>query len=82
MPMTITQMKKRMQQAIENRKQADPEIRKAEMVCEVVHNCLITSELPSPELKAEFRRLRKEGYIEYNPDQQILRVNYANAKNN
>lgn len=79
--MKPTEMKKKMQQAIEARRQADPEIKKAEIVCEAVHNCLITGVLPSKELKSEFHRLRKAGYIEYNPDLQILRVDYRNAKN-
>lgn len=80
--MTQAQMLKAMKQALEARRQADPEIKKAEIVCEAVHNCLITGAIPSKELKAEFNRLRKAGYIEYNPDQQILRVDYRNAKKN
>lgn len=80
--MTQAQMLKAMRQALEARRQADPEIKKAEIVCEAVHNCLITGTLPSKELKAEFHRLRKAGYIEYNPEQQILRVDYRNAKKN
>lgn len=79
--MTQRQILKAMKQAIEARRQADPEIKKAEIVCEAVHDCLITGKLPSKELKAEFHRLRKAGYIEYNPEQQILRVVYQNAKN-
>lgn len=80
--MTQAQMLKAMKQALEARRQTDPEIKKAEIVCETVHNCFITGTLPSEALKAEFNRLRKAGYIEHNPDQQILRVDYRNAKKN
>lgn len=52
--------------------------RKAEIVVHAIFNHMERDTLPSKELKAEFHRLRKAGFIEYIPEQQILRVIYKN----